>query len=157
MAKEKITPGIYPLVVMKASRKNAKASGDAYLSLECKVEGQNAKVWEIIMLEGKGMTLGKLKIAGWGFDPNHQPNPDEFLDRRAEAHLDYEDWNGESWLKVKAFATKTGGYVMPAALAGDEPPRQPHHGNPQKPSGRPRTRPEIVDAPKVEDEDDVPF
>ena len=157
MTREKITPGIYSLVVLKASRRNAKASGDAYISLECKVEGQNAKVWEIIMLEGKGRTMGRLKIAGWGFKPGSEPSPDEFVDRRAQAHLDYEDWNGESWLKVKAFATKTGGYVTPEALEGEQPPHVPQHKNPDKPSGRPRTRPSPVYDPKAEDEDDVPF
>lgn len=153
---EKLEPGIYSLVCLKATTKHAKTSGHEYISLECKVEGHQAKVWEIIMREGKGKTLGELKIAGWGFKPGSNPSPSDFIDRRAQAHLAYEDWDGEPWLKVKAFATTTGGYVPPSELQGSEPPHKAAHKNPDKPAGRPRKHP-VDEGDMWSDEDSAPF
>lgn len=145
--KPQLQPGVYTLRCVKCQDKRAKASGHSYISVECEIVDapDRYKVWEIIMLEGKGKTLGALKIAGWGFKAGSSPSCDEFIGRTAQAHLDYEDWNGEPWLKVKAFATKLGGYAVPKELDGDEPPHAPQHRNPQKPAGRPKTRPVVED------------
>jgi hypothetical protein len=154
MPREKIEPGLYTLVCLKAQLKHAKASGDRYLSVECKVQGRDAKVWETIMLEGKGKSMGVAKLAGWGFKPGVQPEPHEFIDREVQAHLKYEEWQGEQWLKVDLRANKTGGYVL-EQYEGDQPPHAPHHSNPDKPNGRPRKSPP---APPAEDDPDLtPF
>jgi hypothetical protein len=155
MPREKIEPGLYTLVCLKAQLKHAKASGDRYISVECKVQGRDAKVWETIMLEGKGKGMGVGKLAGWGFKPGIEPDPMQFIDRETQAHLKYEEWQGEQWLKVDSRANKTGGYILPQ-YEGDEPPHKAFHGNPDKPSGRPATR--LVKPPPPEDDPDLtPF
>jgi len=158
MPREKIEPGLYTLVCLKAQLKHAKASGDRYISVECKVQGRDAKVWETIMLEGKGKGMGQSKLIGWGFKAGIDPEPHEFVDREVQAHLKYEEWQGEQWLKVDTRANRTGGYLLPATYAGDEPPHAPIHKNPDKPAGRPRTLPDRTEPKPVEDDPDLtPF
>jgi hypothetical protein len=149
-SKPKLAIGIYRLRCVKCAKKHAKASGDAYFSVECQlIDHPGYKVWETIMLAGKGVTLGKLKLVGWGFAAGYEPDAPDFLDKEVSAHLGYEEWQGEDWLKVKAFATKTGGYVVPAELLGDAPPQEAQHKNPDRPAGRPRTKPSPDEDPDL--------
>lgn len=152
MKRSRLKPGIYRLRCIKAVLKHAKASGDPYINIEAVLpEHDGYKLWDTIMLAGKGRTIGLQKIAGWGLGTTQNPEPDMFVGRECSAHLHYEEWQGEHWLKVDIRGNKTGGFVLDEAWAGDAPPERPKNDQQDK-GGRPRTRPDPED-----DADELPF
>jgi hypothetical protein len=151
LKRSRLKPGIYRLRCIKAHLKHAKASGDPYINIEAVLpEHDGYKLWDTIMLAGQGRTIGRQKIAGWGLGTITEPSPDLFVGRECSAHLHYEEWQGEHWLKVDIRGNKTGGFVLDEVWEGDVPP-EPPKSPPEIKGGRPRVKPD------PEEEDELPF
>lgn len=97
-------PGIYLAEVKKCEAKVSKKA-DPYLNIEwhdtSPIGPQGLICWDVVMMDGKGRSLGQAKLRALGFDEECELiEPEDLIGRRAWIQVGWQDYNGQKNLKV---------------------------------------------------------
>lgn len=94
-------PG-YHLVTVGEAKEGRSQKGDAYLNLRLDVKDGERLCYDILMCQGKGLSIGLAKLKALGVkEGSPRINPQELVGRRVWVYTDFEEYQGKTSLKVK--------------------------------------------------------